>query len=73
MTTTRRGALALAAALLASTGTVEAAEEVRLRLTWWGNPDRDKRTFAAIDAYPQQGEVAAANAELSGWRSTNCP
>jgi hypothetical protein len=27
---------------------------------------------SAIDAYPEQGEVAAANTELERWRGSNC-
>jgi hypothetical protein len=44
-----------AAAILASTGRLAFADG-RLRLIWWGNPDRDKRTLAVIDLYK---EVAA--------------
>ena len=43
------GALALGAT---QTGLSPAqAEATRLRLYWWGNPERDKRTKAAVEAY----------------------
>ncbi len=68
MTTTRRGVLTLAAAsLLAGTGAGRAAEDVRLRLTWWGNPDRDRRTFAAIDAYQAANPNVRIDGQALGW------
>jgi len=39
-----------AAAFLAATGTTADAATA-LRLIWWGNPDRDKRTNAVVDLY----------------------
>ena len=72
MTTTRRGALTLVAGSLllgaASVGAgPAAAEDVRLRLTWWGNPDRDKRTFAAIDAYQAAKPNVRIDGQALGW------
>ncbi len=43
------GGLALGAAALALSPAQ--AEAARLRLYWWGNPERDKRTKAAVEAY----------------------
>ncbi|HWA19623.1 MAG TPA: extracellular solute-binding protein [Devosia sp.] len=42
------GSLALASAL---GGTAFAQEKARIRHYWWGNPERDKRTFAVIDIF----------------------
>jgi multiple sugar transport system substrate-binding protein len=52
-TTTRRGFLAttgagLALATLSRPAFAQAAE---IRHFWWGNPERDKRTFAVIDVF----------------------
>ncbi len=45
-----------AAAMLAATGTTaEAAGAVRL--IWWGNPERDKRTNAVIDLYKSSAGI----------------
>ena len=38
----------------------------RLRLFWWGNPDRDKRTKAALDAYKAKTGTEIS-AESLGW------
>lgn len=70
MTSTRRGVLALtAASLLAGAAAFRpaAAGEVRLRFTWWGNPDRDKRTFAAIDAYQAANPDVRIDGLALGW------
>ncbi len=50
------GQFAGAAAILAATGTTaQAADPVRL--IWWGNPDRDKRTDAVVDLYKKTNGV----------------
>ena len=51
---------AAAAALLAATGTTAQAA-ASMRLIWWGNPERDKRTNAVVDLYKAASgdEVAA--------------
>ena len=73
MIVTRRRILALAtaAALLGTglfgAGPVAAAEEVRLRLAWWGNPDRDKRTHAAIEAYEKANPNVRIDGQALGW------
>lgn len=38
----------------------------RLRAFWWGNPDRDKRTKAALDAYKAKSGTDIS-AEALGW------
>lgn len=45
---------ALASTLGARIGTGHAADEA-VRLIWWGNPERDKRTFAVVDKYMESG------------------
>jgi len=40
-------------AVLASTGGLAFADE-RVRLIWWGNPTRDKRTLEVVDLYHKQ-------------------
>lgn len=67
-TITRRhllGGSALAAPLLLAGR--RALAETRLRLFWWGNPERDKRTFAAVDLYKQKRPDLAVAAEALAW------
>jgi len=49
---------------LASTGAFAAGESVRL--IWWGNPDRDKRTNDVIDLYMKQTGTEVVP-ETYGW------
>ena len=42
------------------------AQSVRLRCFWWGNPDRDRRTRALLDAYSKGNNIQIA-AESLGW------
>lgn len=68
--TTRRSFTAGTAAALAwATGGMSrpALADARLRLFWWGNPDRDKRTFAAVDLYKQKRPDVQVDAEAIGW------
>ncbi len=37
-----------------------------MRCFWWGNPERDRRTKTALDAYAQKTGIQIA-AELLGW------
>lgn len=53
-------------AVLAST-TPFALAETRLRLIWWGNPDRDKRTFAVVDLYKQENADVTIDPETYAW------
>lgn len=43
-----------------------AQNSLKLRCFWWGNPDRDRRTKALLDAYSQKNGVQIA-AESLGW------
>lgn len=53
MKVTRRGIMRGAAgvALTGGFSSLAQAQAARLRLYWWGNPERDKRTKAAVEAY----------------------
>jgi multiple sugar transport system substrate-binding protein len=57
------GAAAGALGGLAST----AAAETRLRLIWWGNPDRDRRTNEVIDLYQKTNANVAIDPETYAW------
>jgi multiple sugar transport system substrate-binding protein len=59
------GAGASAAALGGMSGPAWA--ETRLRLIWWGNPDRDQRTLAVVDLYQQQNPDVAIDPETYAW------
>ena len=59
-------AAATTAAFGLSPWLAQAQSATRLRCFWWGNPDRDKRTKALLDAYSKKtGTVIAA--ESLGW------
>lgn len=45
---------------------VHAQSGTRLRAFWWGNPDRDKRTRALLDAYAKKNNLQIS-AESLGW------
>jgi multiple sugar transport system substrate-binding protein len=68
---TRRefGRLAAASASFAALGglTGPAAAETRLRLIWWGNPDRDKRTNEVVDLYQKKNPDVAVAPENYQW------
>lgn len=53
-------------AVLAST-TPFAFADTRLRLIWWGNPERDKRTNAVIDLYTQANAGVTIDPETYAW------
>ena len=53
-------------AVLASTGNFAMAEE-RIRLIWWGNPERDKRTLAVVDLYQKENAGVTVDPENYGW------
>lgn len=68
---TRRQFGALAAsgaslAVLASTTTNLFADE-RVRLIWWGNPERDKRTLAVVDLYQKENAGVTVDPETYAW------
>jgi multiple sugar transport system substrate-binding protein len=68
---TRREALAGAAAftavgsLAAPRATAQSA--ARLRAYWWGNPERDRRTRAVLDAYQAKQPGVQISSESVGW------
>jgi multiple sugar transport system substrate-binding protein len=47
-------------------GPAHAQSATRLRCFWWGNPDRDKRTKAVLDAYKAKSGTDIS-AESLGW------
>jgi multiple sugar transport system substrate-binding protein len=53
-------------AVLAST-TPFAFADSRLRLIWWGNPERDKRTNAVIDLYTKANAGVTIDPETLAW------
>ena len=58
------GATAAAAAL----HTVPAmAQDRRIRHFWWGNPERDRRTFAVIDIFKAHHPEIDVSGETIGW------
>jgi multiple sugar transport system substrate-binding protein len=46
---------------------IPASAETRLRLIWWGNPDRDRRTNEVIDLYTKQNAEVAIDPETYAW------
>jgi multiple sugar transport system substrate-binding protein len=69
--TRRRLGLVLAGSALGTTVLGMAGRpawaETRLRLFWWGNPDRNKRTFEVVDLYKQKHPDIVIDAETIGW------
>jgi multiple sugar transport system substrate-binding protein len=70
--TTRRrfatgAATALALPLALGAAGRKALAETRLRLFWWGNPERDKRTFQVVDLYKKKFPDVQVDAEAIGW------
>ena len=68
---TRRQAVAgaLAVGSLSAVNSIHGSHAqagTRLRCFWWGNPDRDKRTKAALDAYKAKNGTEIS-AESLGW------
>ena len=56
---------AVPASLLTRRG-AQAQAATRVRCFWWGNPERDRRTKTALDAYAQKTGIQIA-AESLGW------
>jgi multiple sugar transport system substrate-binding protein len=56
----------IAAAFALPSFPVQAQPVTRLRCFWWGNPDRDKRTRALLDAYAKDNNLKIS-AESLGW------
>jgi multiple sugar transport system substrate-binding protein len=68
---TRRefGRLAAAGASVAALGGMmtPASADTRLRLIWWGNPDRDKRTHEVVDLYMKANPGVTIDPETYAW------
>ena len=63
----RRQLMAATLALGAASLSPAMAQAARLRLYWWGNPERDKRTRAAVDAYLKRDANLAIATESLPW------
>ena len=61
-----KGSLALAASNLI-TDRSNSQTEKRLRAYWWGNPERDRRTRAALDTYQAKNSGVLISSESVGW------
>lgn len=46
------------------------SEDVTLRMSWWGNDDRHKKTLEAIEAFEEKNPGIKVKAEYSGWDGT---
>jgi pectin-derived oligosaccharide transport system substrate-binding protein len=51
---------------LASVTPMAFADE-RVRLIWWGNPERDKRTYAVVDLYQKDNPGVTVDPETYSW------
>jgi multiple sugar transport system substrate-binding protein len=69
--TRRQFSARVAGTALASTGfcTIgrSARAETTLRWFWWGNPERNKRTYAVVDLYDEKHPDVAIEAETISW------
>lgn len=45
----------------------QAAAETRMRFFWWGNPERNKRTYEVVEMYNKKVPGVAIDAETIGW------
>lgn len=65
------GAAVVGAGLLGLTGCGDGqgntSGKTNLQFAWWGNPDRDKRTNTAIEAYQKKNKNVAIRPQISGW------
>lgn len=64
--TVLRGALGVSALSMGGTF-AQAQGGTRLRAYWWGNPERDRRTRAALDAYQLRNAGVQVSSESVGW------
>ncbi len=64
---TRAGAAASSAALLSAFGPQAFGQDKQVRHFWWGNPERDKRTFAVIDLYNSKNPGTVVSGETLGF------
>jgi multiple sugar transport system substrate-binding protein len=54
-------------AVLSALGPKAFAQDKQIRHFWWGNPERDKRTFAVIDLYNQKNPGVVVSGETLGF------
>jgi multiple sugar transport system substrate-binding protein len=45
----------------------QALAETRLRFFWWGNPERNKRTYEVVELFKQKNPEVAVDPETIGW------
>ncbi len=64
---TRRAALGTIGAATAMAAMPAFAAERRIRHFWWGNPERDRRTFEVIDLYKAHHPGIEVSGETIGW------
>ena len=64
---TRAGAAASSVAVLSAFGPQAFAQDKQIRHFWWGNPERDKRTFAVIDLYNSKTPGTVVSGETLGF------
>ena len=70
MTLTRRrllGTIGAATAATALPGLPALAQERSIRHFWWGNPTRDKNTFAVIEIFQGNHPEITVSGETIGW------
>lgn len=60
------GAAALSTSVLGLAGRA-AAQEIRLRLLWWGSQPRAERTFAVTNLYMEKNPGVTIDGETVGW------
>lgn len=64
---TRAGATAGSVAVLSAFGPQAFGQDKQIRHFWWGNPERDKRTFAVIDLYNSKTPGTVVSGETLGF------
>lgn len=64
---TRTGAAAGSIVVLPALGLPAFAQDKQVRHFWWGNPERDKRTFAVIDLYNSKTPGTVVSGETLGF------
>src|SRR5690606_1752467 len=63
----RGGAAASSVAMLSALGPQAFGQDKQVRHFWWGNPERDKRTFAVIDLYNSKHPDVTVTGETLGF------
>ena len=64
---TRASAAASSVAMLSALGPQAFGQDKQIRHFWWGNPERDKRTFAVIDLYNSKTPGVVVSGETLGF------